>query len=154
MADHLTGNYRAYGRRAGCVAAPFVALALLMVVAVTFYALPEAAQAAINSGDFLTYFGVIGVAVVVILFFAAPGAAGVATAANAATSADEYDQHTRQDDVSPAGEEKVTDDGVFRRVRGGWVKVRDLSAYERLCRDAENNGGFVGYNEAVNEGRR
>ena len=154
MSEHITKNYRAYGQRAGCIAVPFVLLGALIFVGVVWYALPEAAQNAINTGDMLSYVAVVGAACVVIGFFVAPGAAATATAVDVAVNAEQFDANTESDDKFPCGEEKVTDDGIYRRVRGGWMFVRKLSDYERDERRVANNGGFTGYNSAVNEGRR
>ena len=142
MSDHITGNYRAYGNRAGVIAFLLFIPAMLLNVGIMGYGIPEAAEA-----------GTLGEAIPALLVFAlfanAPWMIAAFTAGQVAVKASEFDKHTEEDDVTPCGSETVSDAGIFRNGR----KVRDLSAYERLCRDAENNGGFTGYNEAVNEGR-
>jgi hypothetical protein len=142
---------------------------VVFVYAIGAYALPEAWSEAIVTKDGITFAAVICFACVVALFFTAPGILAGKDAHDKYSQALEYDKYTRQDDaqsyIDQNGQRKP---GVLYRMMdngpkgpGYYKQVGDkLTLIDRMTegeirqREIENAGGFSGYNEAVNEGRR
>lgn len=163
----ITGPLKRHAGISATVAIVFAIVAVPVIVAVIFYAVPEAWDAAIKSGDLLTFLGVVLFAAVVIAWFAAPSIVASIDAAHKYSTALEMDKHTRQDDRATYTDEDgkahpgtltfASDKGynglgpgIYRLDRGKYRKIGEFSQTELEQRRVANEGGFVGYNEAWN----
>lgn len=165
----ITGPLKRHACISGCFAIPALIVGAMVFVAVIFYAIPEAWQVAVDNQDGLTFAAVVLFACIVVAWFGAPGALASKDAVDKYGSAVEYDKNTRQDDrLSYLDEQgkrhtgalyRAMDSGPqgpgnYRQVGETLTLLERFSEYEAEQRRIQNNGGFTGYNQSVNEGRQ
>lgn len=165
----ITGPIKRHAGISGCFAIPALIIAWVFLVAVIFYAIPEAWTVAVANKDGLTFAAVVGLACVVVIWFGAPGLVAGKDAVDKYSEALEYDKHTRQDDSQSyidqdgkrhpgvlylALDNGPKGPGFYKQVGDKLTLMARFSEGEARQREIANQGGFTGYNEAVNEGRR
>lgn len=165
----ITGPIKRHAGISGCFAIPALIVGAMVFVAVIFYAIPEAWQVAVANQDGLTFAAVVLFACIVVAWFGAPGGFSAKDAVDKYSQAREADKRTRQYDKWSYLDEngkrhagalyRSMDSGPqgagnYRQVGDTLTLLERFSEYEAEQRRIQNDGGFGGYNEAVNEGRR
>ncbi len=165
----ITRPLKRHAAISGCFAIPALIVAVLVAIAVGAYAIPEAWSAAVANRDALTFCAAVLFGCIVVAWFGAPGAVAAKDAVDKYSEALEYDKHTRRDDrlsyldqngkrhtgaLYHAMDSGPQGPGVYRQIGETLTLLERFSEYEAEQRRIQNDGGFGGYNEAVNEGRR
>jgi len=157
----ITGPLKAHAARSGCASIPLLLFFALIVVGVVLYTIPEAFGQATESGDWLTFGGILLCAAVLVVWTLIPGAATATDAVVTYTDALEYDRHTMEDDGLSHDNGKngalwIYSDhgyngrgpGVYKLAGGKYTKIRDFCPAEITERGLQNTGAFTGWNEA------
>lgn len=165
----ITGPLKRHAGISCAFAVPLLIITGVVAVAICKYAIPEAWTVAVANQDGLTFAAVVLFACVVVIWFGAPGGIAAKDAVDKYHVARVADTHTRQDDRLSYLDEKgkrhtgalyrAMDSGPqgagnYRQVGETLTLLERFSEYEAEQRRIQNEGGFGGYNEAVNEGRR